>query len=331
MGCHRVAETRTKIVMSEFTFACPLCQEEIRCGAQYYGQPLQCPVCHGEITAPEAQAGPAGSLGIKKTAGEKHAPVLPRFQKQAVAPKKSGWGKGVAVTAAVLVILVALFFTARYTGLNNHLPSYLGGRSPAPAEPAATVAETVAATPAAPSPPPPPAVWTNLAEVSIPTNAAYGRISTNEFKYDTVRVDNGILAFRLGKDATPDLELGIFFGMKAGENLSGKTLTIAPETRAAPRVWKKWKVVGKTALQQKVYSKGYAMKLQFGEVSEDKVPGKIFLSLPDEDQSVVTGSFVATVGAAIAVQPAAQTVTPASPQMSEQMRTRYGIRTPARP
>jgi hypothetical protein len=324
--------------MSEFTFSCPLCQQDITCGAQYYGQPLQCPICQGEITAPAAEAKPTGSLGIKKAPVEKHAPVLPKFHtKQVVAPKKSGVGKMLIGAASILILLAALFFVVRYTGLNRHLPAFLGGPNPAAAEAAAAAAaaETAAAaaaTPEAPPLPPPPVVWTtNLANIVIPTNAAYGKISTNEFKYDTARVDNGSLALRQGTNLVPDMELGVFFGMKVGESLSGKTIDVTPQARVAPRVWKKWKVEGKTALQQKVYSKGYTMKLKFGEVSEEKVPGTIYLCLPDEEQSVVAGSFVAGVGAAVIAQPADQTTAPAPTQMSEDMRRRYGTRTPARP
>ena len=131
--------------------------------------------------------------------------------------------------------------------------------------------------------------------------------------------------------SVPDMELGVFFGMKVGESLSGKTIDVTPQARVAPRVWKKWKVEGKTALQQKVYSKGYAMKLQFGVVSEDKVPGTLYLCLPDEEQSVVAGSFIAGVGAAAVAQPADQTTAPAPTQMSEEMRKRYGTRPGARP
>ena len=317
--------------MSEFTFSCPLCHQDITCGAQYYGQQLQCPICQGEITAPAAEVKPTGSLGIKKAPVEKHAPVLPRFQQQVVVPKKSGMGKMVIGTASILIVLVALFFVVRYTGLNRHLPAFLGGRSPATAE--ATAAATAAvATPAAPPPPPPPVVWTtNLANIMTPTNAAHGKISTSEFKYDTARVDNGSLALRQGTNVVPDLELGVFFGMKVGESLSGKTIDVTPPARVAPRVWKKWKAEGKTALQQKVYSKGYAMKLQFGTVSEDKVPGTIYLCLPDEEQSVVAGSFIASVGAAAVAPPAGQTTAPAAPQLSEEMRKRYGVRAPGRP
>jgi hypothetical protein len=321
--------------MSEFTFACPLCQQEIACDTQYYGQQLQCPICQGEITAPAAEEKkPAGSLGIKSSTGPKHTPTIPMLQKRVVVEKKSGVAKIAGVTAGVLVVLAALVFGARYTPLKSRLPAFLGGDAATAAAPgqSATTAEPAAAAPEATPPPPPVLVWmTNLAEAVIPTNAAYGTITTNEFKHDTARVDNGILALRMGTNVMPDMELGVFFGLKPGENLTGKTIDVTPQSRVAPRVWKKWKVEGKTALHQKVYSKGYAMRLQFGEVSEDKVPGKIYLCLPDEEQSVVAGSFIANVGAATVVQPAVQTAAPTSPKMSEDMRKRYGTPRPARP
>ncbi len=320
--------------MSEFTFPCPLCQQEIACDTQYRGQQLQCPICQGEITAPAAEEKkPAGSLAIKSSTGPKHAPTVPMLQKRVVVEKKSGAAKTAGVAAGVLVVLAALVFGARYTPLKSHLPAFLGGET-APAVAASGQAAPTPEPAAVPPPPPPPPVlvWmTNLTEAVIPTNAAYGTITTNEFKHEIARVDNGILALRMGTNVMPDMELGVFFGMKPGETLTGKTIDVTPQSRVAPRVWKKWKVEGKTALQQKVYSKGYAMKLQFGEVSEDKVPGKLYLCLPDEEQSVVAGSFIASVGAATAVQPAVQTTAPTSPQMSEEMRKRYGTARPARP
>lgn len=111
--------------------SCPLCHQDIVCDEQYHGQRLQCPICQGEITAPAAETKPAGKLGIRMTGGEKHMPVGPRFQKPVVAERKSGLGKVAdGVTAAILLVLVMLFFVARYTGYDRYLPAFLGRRSP---------------------------------------------------------------------------------------------------------------------------------------------------------------------------------------------------------
>jgi len=39
------------------------------------------------------------------------------------------------------------------------------------------------------------------------------------------------------------------------------------------------------------YVEGYAMRLEFGKESDGKVPGKIYLCLPDEGKSFVAGTF----------------------------------------
>jgi len=328
--------------MSEFTFSCPLCHQDIVCDEQYHGQQLQCPICQGEITAPAAETKPAGKLGIRMTGGEKHMPVGPRFQKPVVAEKKSGLGKGAMVTVAILLVLVMLFFVARYTGYDRYLPAFLGRRSPTiaadttagagPDKTAAAPAEAAAATPPPPPASPAPVGWmTNLANAEIPTNTVHGKITATDFNCDSAQVVNGILFLRQGKDASPDLELGVLFGLRAGESLAGKTFDVGPEARVAPRVWKKWRVAGKPVLQQKVYSKGYAMKLQFGEVTEDKISGKVYLCLPDEEQTAAAGSFVASFSAAMVAQPAVQPATTPATPMSEDMRKRYGVRGPARP
>ena len=324
--------------MSEITFACPLCRHDIQCGAQFRGHQLECPICHGQITVPQPIK--ASPLAVKVPWGEKNTPNIPMLQQKAVVHEKRSMRKIFKPVAVVVLVLVILFFIAKVTGFDSKIPFLAkstgeGGEqnASAPAKGAAPAptpaAETAVAAPAPPPPPPTPVVWTtNLAGVVISTNAVYGKISTIDFKYDNARVDNGILVLRQGTNAVPDMEMGVQFGLKAGENLAGKIVSVALDTRAPlPRVWKKWKLEGKTTLQVKSFSKGYVMNLQFGDVTDDKVNGKIFICLPDEEQSVVAGSFVATVGQAIAaVAAAAQPATPASSSMSEEMKRRYAPR-----
>ena len=44
-------------------------------------------------------------------------------------------------------------------------------------------------------------------------------------------------------------------------------------------------------IQDATYSKGYGMKLQFAQVVNRKVSGKIYLCLPDDSKSYVAGTF----------------------------------------
>jgi len=42
-------------------------------------------------------------------------------------------------------------------------------------------------------------------------------------------------------------------------------------------------------------SNGYALKVAFGEAASGRIPGKIYISLPDENKSFVAGTFNAEI------------------------------------
>jgi hypothetical protein len=70
------------------------------------------------------------------------------------------------------------------------------------------------------------------------------------------------------------------------------------------------------------------MKLELGTVTNNLVPGKIFLSLPDTEQTVVAGTFNATVlvAGATTMQTMESPTTPAPNSSSAAFNQRYGIR-----
>ena len=45
----------------------------------------------------------------------------------------------------------------------------------------------------------------------------------------------------------------------------------------------------------KNYSEGYAMRVEFGEAANGRMPGKIFISLPDDAKSFAGGTFTAEI------------------------------------
>jgi len=64
-------------------------------------------------------------------------------------------------------------------------------------------------------------------------------------------------------------------------------------------VIKLWKPNPKFAAQKKMFGAGYAMKLEFGALQEDTLPAKIFIALPDTEQSVVAGAFRLNLGMSV--------------------------------
>jgi hypothetical protein len=56
-----------------------------------------------------------------------------------------------------------------------------------------------------------------------------------------------------------------------------------------------WHENGSSATSSKAFEGGYAIKLNFGQRTNDDIPGKIYLCLPDAEKSFVAGTFTAHI------------------------------------
>jgi len=142
-----------------------------------------------------------------------------------------------------------------------------------------------------------------------------------------------VLRFLQGPAVSPDREMMVYLHLKAGEKLGGQTLSISQDMRGTgvPQVTKRWKSNPKYAPTLKSFSTGYAMKLELGQMTNNLVPGKIFVALPDTEQTVVAGTFNAAVIVPDPnMQQAMPMASPANPTAPNASRTamdqRYGIR-----
>jgi hypothetical protein len=131
-------------------------------------------------------------------------------------------------------------------------------------------------------------ITTQLSGVSIPDTVASGRIHGAAFKCDRAEIRGARLVLRQGKDFFPDLavEIGLFT-----RQLEGQTWTIVENTfpSGRPMIMLRWKPAGRTVSQP--YMGGYTMQLEFGRKANGKIPGKIYLALPDAEQTSVAGTF----------------------------------------
>jgi len=81
--------------------------------------------------------------------------------------------------------------------------------------------------------------------------------------------------------------------LKPSENLDARAWKIGTSTtNTNPRVTKRWLAGGRQ--QTKVYTNGYVLTLEFGRSTIDGLPARIFVALPDEEKTVVGGSFEAS-------------------------------------
>jgi hypothetical protein len=213
---------------------------------------------------------------------------------------------------------------------------------------AEAAADPNAAPPAAEPPPAKPIpmvapVWTqNLKSVKISDGPVNGKITGTNFIAEAVRVDltaqSQVLRFIQGSPTSPDRELLVYLKLKPTDVLGGQTLEISNEMRGAgvPQVAKRWKTNPKYAPQMKSFSSGYAMKLELGSPTNEAIAGKIFVALPDNEQTVVAGSFKLTVLSVEAAQAAASAAaaavqaTPVQPALSPAEKAnferRYGVK-----
>jgi len=235
------------------------------------------------------------------------------------------------ITGAVVVVLgVGGYFGYGYYTQWQAKRSEAAKQASAPP----VVTNEVPAEPPPPKEPPmQPAVWTlDLDKAKAAKGKANGMISGTNFVPEIVRLDKVgptcLLRLLQGAAAAPDLGFMVYLRLNAGESVTGRTWTVTQDLKDKnlPQVVKVWKSNPRYAATQKSFSSGYAMKLELGDITDGVISGKIFLALPDPEQSVVAGVFkanasladAAAAGAAPNPAPAAGAPSPAGRSAMDQ-------------
>jgi hypothetical protein len=302
-------------------------------------------------------------------AQQKHIPIR---NLTAPPPKKEGPWKTIITVAAILVILgVAGYMTWPYIAPKFQKEEVPEPQAKAPrrAKKNAEAAPPAEAMPAAPeSPAPPmadgtpqpetaapvitnivqtgpviPAVYTKeIASVRIPSGRVNGKLSGSPFLPDTIRLDplgtSQVLRFSEGGLAAPEREILVYLRLKPGDKLEGQKIEISEDMRpkvGMPQVSKRWKTNPKYAPTLRSFSYGYVMKLELSQHAKGTIKGKVYISLPDTEQTVMGGNFVALTSIpteGVQAPNAPGTVNPAQPGMplnmmepgAAEMQRRYG-------
>lgn len=332
----------TEYIMAEFKFTCSHCKQGIVCDELWSGHEIQCPHCQGTLTVPARKAegsarslvpapppgtAPKVSLGRPQSSPSSSvAQVLAEAAARRAAGgpvKKSNWGTWIGIVVALAALGVGGYF-----GYGWYRDRAEAKKREAEQSAAANAQTNMLAAPAPPAAEKPlallPAVWTLAVETAnIPKGGVNGTLSGAKFVPETTRLDQlgavPVLRFFQGAATSPDQEVLIYLRLNPGETLAGRTWTVSKEERGAavPEVAKRWKSNPAAPPQLKMYNSGYAMKLELGQAADGALPGKIFIALPDQEQSVLAGLFKATTGVtstgpeATSAQPAAPPAEPA--------------------
>ena len=133
----------------------------------------------------------------------------------------------------------------------------------------------------------------DLADAKTPDADVAGKLRGEFVACNRQTLTGGALGFRQTTRGTPDLSVTIYFFAKQAEELRGKIISLTTNDSPVPRVIVRWKEGRDTRSQ--VFTNGYALKMEFGEIIGNHMPGKIYLCLPDEAQSRVAGIFNAEI------------------------------------
>lgn len=140
----------------------------------------------------------------------------------------------------------------------------------------------------------PPASDTNwmltLDSNAIPGSTVAGRIHGQDFIIERAGFQNGNLTLRAEAKGTFEFGVQINFSGAQPESMSGQTINVMTNAEKAARVSLRWKDAS-GVVQKENYDAGYALRLEFGALVNNRLPGKIYLCTPDAEKSYLLGSF----------------------------------------
>lgn len=266
--------------MSEFKFACPVCGQHITADASAGGTQIQCPTCFQKIVVPQAPV--AGNTKLILSAAQVTKPRPAGFDTHRdLGPRRRAPAVG---SLGFIVLLLVLL------GSGAVLLLWAEDILKLPAKPKVESAAKVE------YPVPSNTGWTmNLTNTVLPEETVAGSVHGSGFKCERAILKGGMLSLRQGKTWPPDLGITIVLPAEQGELLSGKTLLVGPRRPPpVPKIILRWKDERQEPIT-KDFTNGYVLKLAFGQPNNGRMPGKIYVGLPDDEKSFAAGNFDAEI------------------------------------
>jgi hypothetical protein len=131
---------------------------------------------------------------------------------------------------------------------------------------------------------------------AIPATPAKGQIHGKPFVVEGSHIENGVLTLNLGKDVRADLDIRIVLFTPVWEVPAGKHFKFTNASgKGLPQVVISWNEAGLDIPREQKFTDKYSLQLEFGAEKNGKLPGKIYLALPDEVKSGVAGTFEADI------------------------------------
>jgi hypothetical protein len=277
--------------MSEFKFACPVCGQHITVDSGSSGKVLKCPTCFRGIVVPQAPSGPDSKLILSGSQVAKPRPNSLGTASEVIGGQAVSGSRGRRLAALVVAMLgvVGASWALRRPLVSLVLPPQ-DRPEVATAQSTLLMASRVAYTI------PTNFEWTlDLTKATIPEAVASGQIGGQGFRCEKASLQDGRLTLRQGQAGPPYIRVSVQLFARQAEELSGKSVEIGSGRRGAlPRVSLRVQDEEQPPLSRDLEG-GYALKMTFGQAANGKMPGRIYLCLPDAAKSFVAGSFEAEI------------------------------------
>lgn len=278
--------------MSEFKFACPVCGQHITADSSTSGGQIECPTCYQKIVVPQAPTSQDTKFILSASQVGKPRPASAEAVSQ-LGPLQTSSPRSSVLVLVALVVLVCAAGATLYVFRDRILKTVRG--QPPTATHASRPKPTAPVAPMTIYPIPTNFTWTlDLTNAELPDTTAAGSIHGSGFLCEKAILQGGLLSLNQGKTSPWDLAVSVRLFAHHGEELSGKTVEIAPDRPRVPRVGLRWRNEQQKSATQNI-TNGYALKVMFGQATNGHMPGKIYLCLPDPAKSFVAGTFDAEI------------------------------------
>jgi hypothetical protein len=277
--------------MSEFKFACPICGQHITADSKDSGSKISCPTCFRKIVVPQAPSSAESKFVLSASEADKPRPPQPKIPELQPIEKNSDKTR-VPIALIVLAVLVCAAGTTVFALRHSIFHS-----KPSSDDPVVNNSETNSADTATQVQVRPDYTGTNLwsldvSNAMIPDSMVAGSLHHQGFEVERATLQGSNLTLRIGSKGSIELGLNIYFFIRQPEELSGISAQVKPTDPTAPRVVMHWRAGER---HSETFHKGYAMKIEFGSAAGNALPGKLFISLPDDSKSWVAGTFRAEI------------------------------------
>ena len=127
----------------------------------------------------------------------------------------------------------------------------------------------------------------------MPDTPAAGRVHGKKFAAQRMVLDGGKLTLRTS-DFPPEAGFTIDLKTPTSEELAEQTITFAPDSSNAPGVSLRYKNAQGREMWQPA-GPGFALHVEFGQIVDGHLSGRIYLCTADPEKSYVAGAFNAEI------------------------------------